>query len=466
MAFATDQAERNCEPSDIDTFLYQIQVGDTIFSIARNTNTTVDEIAALNCLNLGRPNYRVGDLLRIPVSSASAAVGVVEPTARPLNPINSVPVIPYAPEPQGCNAFTRLYQPMNGQVINAPITVEAMVEHADFAQARIEILGPSTNGQWVTIATIPQATVGAADIGQFVPSLYEAGEYQFALQTFSSLGNLVGTCRVTVYISDAPSQDTTNLMPVVIALQDIPLGTTISADMVSLAYWPNELAMDYASANAGQWYLGSLEDVIGQQSRTLIPALAPVASQQIGEYIECPRGNAGCMIIADSNNVALVVYTHDLAAVNYSAGQAVDIVVSIPYQLLSDENLIPEAVNSDEHFIARSISNAIVLRTELLHPEGEPIVTLMLAMPPQDATVLQWMDDAGLPYLFVPHLEGAETIALDTTVVPSATAPVEEITAFYPIAEDFVGDYDAIATDARALFMAVMPNANQPHVQH
>jgi hypothetical protein len=123
---------------------------------------------------------------------------VLTPTLTP-SPIGTI--IPNAPPIEGC-ADNRAYLqiPTNGMRIFQPILVRGTAYSEEFSQAKLEIRGPSTNGQYVVLSTISQPITDISDFSQFVPA-FEEGEYEFRLMVFDLTAQPVAFCKVTIYIN-------------------------------------------------------------------------------------------------------------------------------------------------------------------------------------------------------------------------------------------------------------------------
>lgn len=414
IAVATAQAQAGCALPDAAN-VYQVKEGDTLFSIAEEFDLTVSEIITANCLQ-GIADIAVGDYLHLPISSeedtfALTATAMAQAVVN-RNPDTAVMVVPNAPEAQGCDANTRLYQPMNGQVIDdTPIIIRAIAQHDDFAQAKLEIAGASTNGEFVVIANIILEALSVTDLGQFVPSMYEDGEYQMRLQTFSTLGHLVAYCTITVYLSDAPMRD--DLTPVVMALDDIPLGTIITEEMLRVVYWPQDIAMEYASANAGQWFVTELDSIVGKQSRTYIPALTPISDDWYGEALD-----DGAVAILPNDKVAIAIPNLGGNIQASDIGKSMDIIAAMRFV---DADAEGNPISGERTILSYVVVDAQVLWVGAFPPnegvfptndiqvetsDSDELVTL--AVSPEDATMISWLIEADIPMLVVPHLEGAE----------------------------------------------------------
>jgi hypothetical protein len=136
---------------------------------------------------------------------------VLTPTLTP-TPIGTI--IPNAPAIEGC-ADDRAYLeiPANGMRVFNPLVVRGTAYADGFSQAKLEISGPSTNGQYVVLASISQPVTEIANFGQFVPAEYEEGEYEFRLMVFDITAQPVVSCRVTIYISQPPYTATPTSTP-------------------------------------------------------------------------------------------------------------------------------------------------------------------------------------------------------------------------------------------------------------
>lgn len=126
---------------------------------------------------------------------------IATPTLTP-TPVGTI--IPNVPAPQGCNTENAALQvPANGMIVFEPVLVVGRANVENFAFYRFELRGESTFDSFVTIGgdrTLPVAEVG--ELGQFVPSFYEPGEYQFRVSVFDITNSVKASCTITIYISD------------------------------------------------------------------------------------------------------------------------------------------------------------------------------------------------------------------------------------------------------------------------
>jgi hypothetical protein len=127
---------------------------------------------------------------------------VLTPTLTP-TPVGTI--VAGAPPVQGCideKAF--LEMPANGMRVFNPITVRGTAFTEEFSKAKLEVAGPSTQGQFYVVDTIINPIRELSEFSQFLPSIYEDGEYKFRLMVFDLADRLVASCQVTIYISAPP----------------------------------------------------------------------------------------------------------------------------------------------------------------------------------------------------------------------------------------------------------------------
>ncbi len=127
---------------------------------------------------------------------------VPTPTLTP-TPVGTI--LPNPPEGEGClddRAFLEI--PANGMRVFQPIIVRGSAFTDDFTSAKLEISGPSTQGQYVVLDRIVSPVRTVSDFNQFVPAGYEEGRYQFRLTVFGLGEQLVASCMVNIFITAPP----------------------------------------------------------------------------------------------------------------------------------------------------------------------------------------------------------------------------------------------------------------------
>lgn len=122
------------------------------------------------------------------------------PTLTP-TPVGTI--IPNAPAPEGCDKPNATLQvPANGMVVFQPTTIIGTAYGENFAFYRFEIKGPSTFNNYAPREDHNSPVEQVGELGTFIPSFYEPGEYMFRVAVFDSTSRLIASCAVTIHISD------------------------------------------------------------------------------------------------------------------------------------------------------------------------------------------------------------------------------------------------------------------------
>lgn len=149
----------------------------------------------------------VGDGVEFPEGTpldGDTGLGFVPtPTLTP-TPVGTIRPLP--PPTEGClDPRAQLQIPANGMIIFKPEAIRGTAFTDQFAEAKIEIRGPSTNNQYSVVDRIPAPVTQLSTFSQFVPSGLETGLYEFRLAVFDSRNNMmVASCMVNIYITDPP----------------------------------------------------------------------------------------------------------------------------------------------------------------------------------------------------------------------------------------------------------------------
>lgn len=137
------------------------------------------------------------DVILNPTDPANAIQ--ITPTLTP-TPVGTI--LPNMPDPIGCDTDqAKLRIPTNGMVVFEPLEVIGQAYVDDFAFYKFELNGKSTFDQFAPLAEYSQPSQAETSLGQFVPSQYEPGQYQFRLNVFDLTGTARATCMVTIVIS-------------------------------------------------------------------------------------------------------------------------------------------------------------------------------------------------------------------------------------------------------------------------
>jgi hypothetical protein len=123
------------------------------------------------------------------------------PTLTP-TPVGTL--LPNPPDVVGCDTPNASLQiPANGMVVFETITVRGVATVENFAFYRLEINGEALGN----FAVLSQNTVPVGELGelaQFIPSVFDPGEYQFRLTVFDITNTVRAACMITIFITDPP----------------------------------------------------------------------------------------------------------------------------------------------------------------------------------------------------------------------------------------------------------------------
>ncbi|MEP7290903.1 MAG: hypothetical protein ABI835_03925 [Chloroflexota bacterium] len=142
------------------------------------------------------------------IDPSNVQLGEIDPAAQiqPTPTLTPTPVgtiVPNAPGAQCPSPDAQLQIPANGMIVFEPIPVVGVATTENFAFYRFELKGESTSGNFATIGVDgTQAIREQGALGQFVPSFYTPGEYQFRVSVFDTTSAVRASCTVTIYISE------------------------------------------------------------------------------------------------------------------------------------------------------------------------------------------------------------------------------------------------------------------------
>ncbi len=142
-----------------------------------------------------------------PIDASGIEIGSTEipqvlatPTMTP-TPVGTI--LPGAAPVSGCDTpGATLQVPANGMVVFEPINVMGTAFTENFAFYRFELNGPQTFGSFATLRDYYQPISTMSELGQFVPSFYQPGAYQFRLTVFDITNTLRAACTVNITISE------------------------------------------------------------------------------------------------------------------------------------------------------------------------------------------------------------------------------------------------------------------------
>jgi hypothetical protein len=105
----------------------------------------------------------------------------------------------------GCEAESAFLQvPANGMLVFDTLVIRGTAFTDNFAFYRFELNGPATQGNFVPVGDYTRQVTEVGVLGQFVPALYEPGDYRFRLMVFDVSANLRAACEVNIRITTPP----------------------------------------------------------------------------------------------------------------------------------------------------------------------------------------------------------------------------------------------------------------------
>jgi hypothetical protein len=113
----------------------------------------------------------------------------------------------------GCDSAEAMLQiPANGMLVFSAIKIVGTAYTENFSSYRFELKGAATQNNFAPLAEYIVPVNEMGDLGQFVPSFYEPGPYQFRLTVFDITNTLRAACTVNITISE-PIPTATPLPP-------------------------------------------------------------------------------------------------------------------------------------------------------------------------------------------------------------------------------------------------------------
>lgn len=121
------------------------------------------------------------------------------PTLTP-TPVGTI--VPNMPAAIGCDSAAAMLQvPANGMLVHQPITVIGTAFTDNFVFYKLELNGPSTFNSYSVLYEHYFSVTEVSELGQFVPSGLEPGDYRFRLTVFDISNTLRAACEVNIRIS-------------------------------------------------------------------------------------------------------------------------------------------------------------------------------------------------------------------------------------------------------------------------
>lgn len=166
-----------CGPP-MDWVLYTVQRGDTLYSLATRRGATVSEVLFANCLTSVSISAGMG--LYLPSGPSPAPSAVTSPTPAIAGPAGTVCLIT---------------SPAEGSQVSGAITLLGSAKTEQFLFYKIEVNGPQTGGAWASLLgdvvhePVVNGTLGTANLGGWEP-----GSYSIRLVIVDTTSNEVAGC--------------------------------------------------------------------------------------------------------------------------------------------------------------------------------------------------------------------------------------------------------------------------------
>jgi hypothetical protein len=191
----------------IEAMLLIVGIQTVVAPTIRNT-TEIDVVSAQVItdgeFNTPTPVFNEG----VQIDSSGINLTPDDPSIRVLATPTLTPtpvgtIVPNAPAAIGCNEPGAILQiPANGMRVFEPIRIVGTAFMDDFAFYKFELSGPVTGGNFAPLEDHTQMVNDLGELGQFVPSFYPPGEYQFRLSVFDITNTMGPSCTVNIYLSE------------------------------------------------------------------------------------------------------------------------------------------------------------------------------------------------------------------------------------------------------------------------
>lgn len=195
-----------------------------------------------------------------------------------------------------------------------------------------------------------------------------------------------------------------------IALRDIELNEVITDEMVTTVQYDFEDTNWFMDEdNPGAIYFNTETAVIGQRASTFIHYHQPIHSNNVTVAENCEISVLACTTL-DEGSVLMELSVRDRSALALPLGTQVDIIAALQYIDIGDESQAIIGINNLPSDIVPTITmETIISNATLLDIDSTgDNVLVTIALAPQDAILLQHMQEADVPLRFTPHIEQAE----------------------------------------------------------
>jgi hypothetical protein len=186
-------------------------------TIRVTANTSLQTVQVVDDGFAPSPTPPQVDFGNSPIDASGVQIGeqeIVQVIATPtLTPTPVGTILPNPDPVSGCDTPNATLQvPANGMLVFEPVNVLGTAYTDNFAFYRFELNGPQTFGSFAIIRDYDQPVPNLGELGQFVPSFYQPGDYHFRLTVFDITNTLKAACTINITISE-PIPTPTPLQP-------------------------------------------------------------------------------------------------------------------------------------------------------------------------------------------------------------------------------------------------------------
>lgn len=182
-------------------------VAPALYAELKESGEANQQVEALTDGIVSSPTPAQVDFGQNPIDVSGVQIGeaeIVQVVATPtLTPTPVGTILPNPDPVLGCDtANATLQVPANGMLVFEPVNVLGTAFVENFAFYRFELNGPQTFGSFALLRDYEQPVEALGELGQFVPSFYEPGDYQFRLTVFDITNTLKAACTINITISE------------------------------------------------------------------------------------------------------------------------------------------------------------------------------------------------------------------------------------------------------------------------
>ncbi len=210
----------------------------------------------------------------------------------------------------------------------------------------------------------------------------------------TSMGPYFDGGTVTTYFPYFPNSlelGPVNLRPVVMTSQAIQRGTMITEEMLTIAYWPNEIALD-----------GLYEDIEAVVGQTTLTDLRPYSPILTGYFAPEPDDETAREI--DAGSIAIAVpMPDDRFFYGFQVGDTISITASFLFVESYEVNGVQITPSTDNEAFPQLVVQEVIPDAKIVKLDGMAVTeesdlqVMVLAVTPEQGEVLAWLIDSQIP---------------------------------------------------------------------